>query len=374
MSQLTEHDAPRLAAELYGLRVTARGLPGEYDDNFHLTGDDGQAFVLKVMRVGQAAEVVDLQCRALAFLAERVPALDLPRVCPTLAGELFTTVAIQGTPRLIWLLSYVPGRVLAETSPHSAELLHSIGRLLGQIDAALIDFAHPAAQRALKWDLARAGWIREHLGAIADPAGRAMVERCLTQYENEVTPALAGLRAGVIHGDANDYNLLVSAPDIQPRQAVSVIDFGDMLLSKVVCEPAIAAAYALLGKRDPLAAAAQVVAGYHSAFPLTEAEIALLFPLICARLAVSVTNSAQRKLVEPDDPYITISEAPAWAALAQLDAIHPRFAHYTFRHACGLPPVPHSAAVVAWLQAHAGTFRAGAGRRSARWRRVACSI
>ena len=144
--------------------MTARRLPGEYDDNFHLTGDDGRAFVLKVMRADQAAEVVDLQCRALAVLAERAPALDLPRVCPTLAGELFATVAIQGAPRLIWLLSYVPGRVLAETSPHSPELLHSIGRLLGQIDAALIDFAHPAAQRALKWDLARAGWIREHLG------------------------------------------------------------------------------------------------------------------------------------------------------------------------------------------------------------------
>src|SRR5215212_4913640 len=132
------------------------------------------------MRVGQAVEVIDLQCRALAWLAERAPTLDLPRVCPTLAGELFATISIQGAPRLVWLLSYVPGRVLAETSPHTAELLHSIGRLLGQVDAALIDFAHPAAQRDLKWDLARAGWIREHLGAIDDPADRAMVDRCLT--------------------------------------------------------------------------------------------------------------------------------------------------------------------------------------------------
>jgi 4-aminobutyrate aminotransferase-like enzyme/Ser/Thr protein kinase RdoA (MazF antagonist) len=351
-----ELDAPRLVAELYGLRVAARGLPGEYDDNFHLTGDDGRAFVLKVMRAGQAPDVVDLQCRALAWLAERAPALDLPRVYTTLAGELFATVTIQDTPRLVWMLSYVPGGVLAETSPHSAELLHSIGYLLGQIDRALIDFAHPAAQRALKWDLARAGWIREHLGAITDPAGRTVVERCLTQYESEVVPALDGLRDSVIHGDANDYNLLISAPDIQPRQARSVIDFGDMLLSKLVCEPAIAAAYALLGKRAPLAAAAQVAAGYHKAFPLTEAEIALLFPLIRARLAVSVVNSAQRKLLEPHDSYITISEAPAWAALKQLDAINPRLAHYTFRHACGLPPVPRSAAVADWLQAQSGTF------------------
>ena len=74
----------------------------------------------------------------------------------------------------------------------------------------------------------------------------------------------------------------------------------------------------------------------------SEDEIALLYPLICARLAVSVTNSAYRTTLEPDDPYITISEAPAWAALEQLTAIHPRFAHYSFRHACGLAPVGYA--------------------------------
>ena len=32
----TEVEAERLALELYGLHVTAKALPGEYDDNFHL--------------------------------------------------------------------------------------------------------------------------------------------------------------------------------------------------------------------------------------------------------------------------------------------------------------------------------------------------
>ncbi len=40
------------------------------------------------------------------------------------------------------------------------------------------------------------------------------------------------------------------------------------------------------------------------------------------RLAVSVTNSAHRKSLVPDDPYVTISEAPAWEALEKL-AVNP---------------------------------------------------
>ena len=54
-----------------------------------------------------------------------------------------------------------------------------------------------------------------------------------------------------------------------------LLDFGDMHHGLLVAEPAIAAAYALLGEADPLAAMAAVVSGYHAALPLEEAEIAV---------------------------------------------------------------------------------------------------
>ena len=78
----------------------------------------------------------------------------------------------------------------------------------------------------------------------------------------------------------------------QPRKVASVIDFGDMHHGLTVSEPAIAAAYAILGKKDPLPAATAIVAGYHNAFPLDETELSVLYALIGTRLAVSVTNSA----------------------------------------------------------------------------------
>jgi 4-aminobutyrate aminotransferase-like enzyme/Ser/Thr protein kinase RdoA (MazF antagonist) len=352
--RLPEAEAVRIAREVYGLAAKAKALPGEYDDNFHLRAEQGGEFTLKVMRAGLESELVDLQCRALAHAAERAPALSLPRVWKTLAGEAVAAAQVSdGTERLIWMLTYVPGQLLAETRPHSPELLHSLGRFMGRLDAALADFVHPAAERELKWDLARAGWIRGYLRHVRDSERRKLVERLFSLYESEVVPALPDLRQSVIHNDANDYNVLVGKSRVEPREVVSVIDFGDMLRTHTVGEVAVAAAYALLGKTDPLAAAAGVVAGYHSALPLQEREIALLFPLICARLCVSVVNSAYRRTVEPDDPYVTVSEPAAWAALERLASVHPRFAHYTFRQACGLPPVPDSEPVVAWLRAHA---------------------
>src|SRR6185295_16202647 len=237
---------------------------------------------------------------------------------------------------------------------HTPELFGSLGRLLGEVDRALLDFSHPAADRPdLKWDLARAGWIGDEVGVIADPPRRALVERALDRFDAEVVPALPRLRRTVIYGDANDYNVIVGDPRRRPRE-VSVIDFGDMHRGLTVSEPAIAATYALLGKPDPLAAAAELVRGYHAALPLDEMEIALLHPLIAARLAVSVVNSALMKRRRPDDPYVTISETPAWDALARWLAVNPRRAHYRFRDVCGLEPVPRASRVREWLGARAG--------------------
>jgi 4-aminobutyrate aminotransferase-like enzyme/Ser/Thr protein kinase RdoA (MazF antagonist) len=350
---VSEEEAVRLARELYSIDAAAKSLPGEYDDNFHLIASDGREFVLKVIHPARERSFIDLQCRALQHLATRAGSILLPRVIASRGGELYTEITVaDGGPRLVWMLTFVPGTILADVRPHSEELLKSIGRLLGAMDSALRDFQHPAARRELKWDLSAAGWIRNHVQEIPDPPGRALVEQFLALYDSEIVPVLPDLRRSVIYGDANDYNVLVSDAWPLPRRAVSVIDFGDMHYGVTVSEVAIAAAYAMLGKEDVLRAASAVVAGYHETFALEERELAALYTLIGMRLAVSVTNSAHRKTVKPGDPYVTVSEAPAWQALERLAKIHPRFAHYTFRAACGLDPVPQSARVQGWLESN----------------------
>lgn len=324
--------AVQIARTVYGLEAEAHGLPGEFDDNFRLLNSTGGDYVLKIMRPGCDRAFIDVQCAVLGRLRH----LAVPRVLGPIA---------ETNGRLAWLLTWLPGRVLAHAKLHTVEMLAAVGRLLGNIDSALSGFAHPAAHRDLKWDLARAAWIRDYLGYIPGDARRAMVERILARYETGVAPALPALRHSVIHGDANDHNIVVG-----PDGAIGMIDFGDLHHTVTVAEPAIAAAYAALGKADPLEAIAQLVRGYHETHPLTEPEIELLWALIETRLAVSVTNSAYLKTLNPGDPYVTVSEPAAWMAIEKLARIHPRLAHYTLRQACGLPPVPQEASISNWLR------------------------
>lgn len=290
-------DAARIAKELYGVAATATRLNGEYDDNFHLKGS--AEYILKVMREGCDRAFVEMQIAAMEHLGES-----------RVAGGIR-----EYNGRIVWMLHWLPGKLLAETKYHSPRFLQNYGRLLARTDAKLATFDHLRAHRELKWDLKRAFWIREYLHLTADPS---LIERVLA-----MAPDLESLPHSVIHGDANDYNVLVNGDE------AVLIDFGDLHYTATVCELAIASAYVALNKKDPLIAIRDLVAGYQPQ------EIEALFPLILLRLAVSVVNSAHRKTLYPNDPYITISEKPAWEALTALSTIHPRFASHVFREACG---------------------------------------
>src|SRR5437879_4364381 len=259
-SIFTLQDASHIALTLYGLHAEACPLPGELDHNFHLQTASGQEFVLKLAHAGQQRDVLEMQNAALEHLAVHNPTRLLPKICATSNGETIGTITgVNNTTHLVRLLTFVPGRLLAAVKPHTPELLYALGNTLGGLDHALQDFHHSAAQRTLKWDLQRTPWIRDYLQHIAQPARRAIVEDLLEQFETYVIPVLPTLRQSVIHNDANDYNVLVNPADKGREPVVSVIDFGDMVHTYTVCELAIAAAYAMLGKNDPLSAAAHVV-------------------------------------------------------------------------------------------------------------------
>ncbi|HTP70537.1 MAG TPA: aminotransferase class III-fold pyridoxal phosphate-dependent enzyme [Dongiaceae bacterium] len=352
-SPVSAPEAERLAQRHYGLTASARPLPGEYDDNFHLIAGDSRQFVLKVMHPARKESFVDMQCRALTHLAQVAPDLTLPRVILTSSSTLFDTATLEdGSSRLVWLLSYISGKALAATKPHSPELLRSLGVFLAKLDAALLDFFPPAADRELKWDISRSLWARDYLSFVKDARKRELAARFLDLFEREALPRFSEMRRSVIYGDANDHNVLVSPPWPQPQEVLSVIDFGDMHRGLLAGELAIACAYAALGKDNPLAAILPIVTAYHQILPLNEHEIAALFPLLCARLAVSVVNSAHRHTLIPDDSYVTITEASAWTTLEKLARIHPRLAQYSVRAACGLCASPPFEQIKAWLHAN----------------------
>ena len=334
--------ALQLAAAHYGRRYElATPLPSDRDQNFLLRGGDLDPAVLKIAGAAEDEAVLDLQNRALLHLARHEDIrLFISTLIPTQHGAIMIRVrGANGRFHFLRLLSYLPGLPLAVAQPHTPDLLWQSGRLLGQVDAILRDFRHPAAGRHLHWDLEHAPvTIRRYAPAISDPRQRTLVALFLDRFQADIAPHLGALRRGVIHSDGNDHNLLVSPAGQRPRRIVGLIDFGDMVHSPLLFEAAIAAAYLMLDKPDPVGTAAQVVAGFHSVMPLTETEVDLLPAAIAIRLSISVCLSAHQKAQEPHNAYLAVSEAPAWRLLARLAAVPPPQFRAVLRAACGFDP------------------------------------
>ena len=243
----------------------------------------------------------------------------------------------SGTTHFVRALSYVEGDVLGDVSLQTPALHDSLGRRLATLDRALVGFDHSGARRPLPWDLRLAGAMRPYLSDVADAPRRAALTAFLDRFEAEVRPALETLRAQVVHNDWNDFNVLVaSGPDGEPR-VVTAIDYGDMIHAPLVCDVAIALAYALMGKARPWEVACRVVSGYHAVNPLTDEEVVSLPDLVRARLTMSVLMSAHQHRLRPDNDYLRVSEDGAWTLLGQLDRLPRQWLVARLRHACGLP-------------------------------------
>lgn len=280
--------AEALAAELFGIQASARRLPSERDQNFLLFDNSARRSVLKIANTAESRAFLEAQNAVLEYLSERVS------FCQRVIGGI---AEFEG--HLVRVVTYLPGVPLAEIKPHTPGLLHDFGQKLGQLSRALSDFDHPAVHRDFHWDLANGNRVVDEYAPMIDDADlRELVLKC--SFE----PG-ADLRRSVIHGDANDYNVLV---DPESMTVSGLIDFGDMVYSYTVGELAIALAYVVLEKNDPFEAANEVVRGYASEFLLLDEERRALWPLVRLRLAMSVCIAACQQRQQPENTYLGISQ------------------------------------------------------------------
>ena len=290
--------AAAIVAKHFGIRGAARQLPSERDQNFLLTNSAGEKFVLKIANALEDRALLDAQNSVLKHLETRVSFCQ--RLALAVSGEDMVTVrAPNEATHLVRLVHYLPGVPLAEIKPQPNELLRDLGRKLGELDRALMDFDHAAVHRDFHWDLANGNRILSEFGGLVkDSSLRKLLSKCRFDIKGD-------LRRSVIHGDANDYNVLV---DPERMTVAGLIDFGDMVHSYTVGNLAVALAYVVLDKTDPLAAAREVVEGYTREFALTEEELEALWPLVLMRLCMSVCLAAYQQLRRPENEYLQISQ------------------------------------------------------------------
>ena len=330
--RLSMDEAVDIARRVYGVDGSGSSLPSERDQNVLLQSGDQRA-VLKIANALESRALLDAQNAALVHVARR--STLCPRVVAALDGRDIVDLTIPSAGRyLIRMLSWLPGVPLGTIDAPSPALFESLGAAVAELDTALQGFDHPAIHREFHWDLSRGLTVcRELSTAVSDEGLARLVTELLERIERDDVSRFARLRRAAVHNDPNDFNVLVESSTIS-----GILDFGDIVDSYSIADLAIAVAYAVLGKDDPLGTAVAVVRGYQRTRTLDDDEIDSLLGLILLRLCTSVCVAAHQQRQRPDDGYLGVSQGPIAATLPRLAGLDPATVAAAFRRARGRTP------------------------------------
>jgi Ser/Thr protein kinase RdoA (MazF antagonist) len=320
--EFSESVAKRTLEVEYGLEGALAPLVSERDQNFRVSMADGRQFVFKIANRAESSVTTDFQIKALLHIEQMQCSVATPRIVRTLAGNDSALVHDGDVAYVCRVVSYLQGTLLSEIST-SPQLAQKLGECAARLDMAMADFEHPGDSPLLLWDLQRAAGLRDLLPYIEEATLRAAVTVCLDDFDACVEPALPALRRQVIHSDLHGDNVLADAD--HQNAIAGVIDFGDMVRAPLIMEVAVAASYLRNAQGDALSLIAPFVNAYNSLNPLQAEELELLFDLVRARLAATISilrwRVAQRG---EDDQYASLHlqiESGAEAFLLRLDSL-----------------------------------------------------
>lgn len=343
--------------QYFGLTVKAKELSTYTDQKFYLKDKKGKEYIAKITNENVDIKHLALQNAAFAFLYDKIEGLSTQKVYQNLQGENITEIEDEkGTIFYLRLLSWVKGEIWENELPNNVKLCEEMGKKLAKMSLLLQDFVSPVSiQNDSKRDALKVAWVYDELNCMENEEDRDIIRYFLIYYKEHILPSIADLREGVIHNDANTHNIIVKKEKGKAKVA-ALIDFGNMMESKVVVELAVCCAYLSMNFPNPLEIASHIIRGFHSIFPLNEPEMRAIFPIMMNRAIISVAYSAINHKNGEESDYVYTYEASAWQMLKRMRFVSPNFAYFYFRKACGLLPNPNSPKIVDWLKANANHF------------------
>ena len=312
--------APKIVARevqaQFGLTGELAPLVSERDQNFLLQTASGRRYVIKVTGAAEPPVVSRFHVAVLRHLQDAASVLT-PNVVNTRCGKAMGCINDQGQSYRLRIVSYIDGQLMS-SARLTPQVARSFGARLAALDIALAGISHEGDRPALLWDLQRVDQLREVQDHIDDPDVAARVRQVIVDYERHVEPRLGALRRQVIHGDANPENVLLDTSGM----VAGFIDFSDSVNAPLIVDAAVACSYLRTGEAHALELILPFISAYDAALPLESEEVRLLFDLVRARLATTITIMYWRlALRSASDPYREKTLRREQSAIAFLSAL-----------------------------------------------------
>lgn len=229
-------------------------------------------YVLKIVNSTDTKKekFFDAQTQILLFLRQQ--GVECPKPVMNIYGKYHKALKIGKEMHLVKLFEFLPGEIFSSV-PKTPNLFYQAGEFVALIDNALKHFTHEAfnSHRTI-WMLDLFPEISKFVYTIEDSQRVIQIQQVLDAFNKDVVPKLKNLSKGIIHGNFNDHNIVVTKNDVTDVYKVTgIIDFGNISLSYYVFELAIHLSHMIMLTGE-LETGGYVIAGYQEARHIPEEE------------------------------------------------------------------------------------------------------
>ena len=275
-------------------------LVSDRDQNFKITEGE-KSHIFKIANSAESRSVLEMQNSALSYISKKDDSIEIPQPVKTIDGHDILSIESKNTKYHARLLTYVDGVFLKDVKPTNGTTF-SVGKFLGYLDKGLVGFDHRAAKREFIWDVSQVSLLESNL----TKDDFDLITFFINSFKHDISSLMNDFPKTIIHNDGNDHNILVDSWN----RVKGIIDFGDMIHSFRVIEPSVAMAYIAIEDNN-FELIASLIKGYRSIVPLSMDELKAAIYFMCLRMCVSITMSAKRKILFPENKYISTSEENA---------------------------------------------------------------
>ncbi|EEB15515.1 conserved hypothetical protein [Pediculus humanus corporis] len=334
VANVKDEEVKLIIEKFYGLKDgDIKRLLGYDDLNFQYSSPKNNnpyiskiwphGYVLKIMNSfdSKNVELTEFQNKILLFLKEHNICAPVP--VKNLMEKYYIKIKIPlkyksetcQKEHIVRLLKFQPG-ILFLNIPKSFDIFYLIGKFTAKLDKVLKNFTlRSNLTFESKWYLQNAPILLKYINLVNNLSHRKIVQNVIEEFISKVLSQQNTFEKGVIHGDINPHNILMSQNEEGKWDVAAILDLGDSHFSNYFFELAITITYMMLEcKRhnlDIIVGAGHVLAGFLNIWPDFNINYNTR---ICQSLVLGLHTFS----LHPENTYVLDSQDVGWSVLETL--------------------------------------------------------
>ena len=179
----TKSEIKIIVFNIFGLKVEVKILESDRDQNFYLSNNNAEEFVLKIYNPSESIDIINMHTNALDHIQKySSDFIEAPKIINTIHGAKVGRIKNNYIEYILRLVTYINGIQFKDIDKESISY-SQLGSFIGRLDGVLESFSDPSAKRIFPWDIKNIDFLRKHSKIFNDKKKETIISYYIKEYE-----------------------------------------------------------------------------------------------------------------------------------------------------------------------------------------------